>query len=87
MRGNSDLSETYPFSVAPANGWGNPNPTGEQIIINSAHLGKGVKLGDNIDFAVPYSEATRFKDAVDAAIASGDVAKAYRETCKKLAAA
>lgn len=83
MRGNSDLSETYPFSVAPANGWGNPNPTGEYIIINASVLGKGVKIGG--DFAVPYAEATRFKDASDAAIASLGVVEKYRES-NKLAA-
>lgn len=84
MRGNSDLSETYPFSVAPANGWGNPNPTDEFIIVNGSVLNKGVDVGGG-DFTVDYKDATRFPDATSAAIASGKVAEQYR-SINKLAA-
>lgn len=84
MRGNSDLSETYPFSVAPVGGWGNPNPTDEFIIVNGSVLNKGVDVGGG-DFTVDYKDATRFPDASSAAIASGKVAEKYR-SINKLAA-
>lgn len=80
MRGNSDLSETYPFSVAPANGWGNPNP-GEEYVIANAHLtAKAVKINadgsfDNVD----YVDATRFSTASDAAVASGRIANSFHK--------
>lgn len=81
MRGNSDLSETYPFSISPANGWGNANPTGEYIVSTAAQINHAVKLDDEGDgFAiVPNPEATRFASAPLAAIASGKIAKTYRD--------
>jgi len=79
MRGNSDLSETYPFSVAPANGWGNPNPSEEWVIANDAAIGKAVKIEADGSFEdVEYLDATRFSDASTAAIASGRIAKQYK---------
>lgn len=81
MRGNSDLSETYPFSVAPANGWGNPNPNDEWVIDLSSVPGQAVIVDANGEFdIVDRSEATRYTDASSAAIASGKVAEWYRST-------
>lgn len=78
MRGNSDLSETYPFSVAPANGWGNPNPSEEFVIANGSLLAKAVKIEADGSFTdVDYLDATRFSSASDAAVASGRIAKQY----------
>ena len=79
MRGNSDLSETYPFSVAPANGWGNPNPSEEFVIANDASLGKAVKIEADGSFEnVDYIDATRFNNAADAAIASGRISRKFK---------
>lgn len=79
MRGNSDLSSTYPFSVAPAHGWGNPNPSGEFIVVEGSLIGKAVRLdGDGGFDIVDYADATRFNTAADAAIASGRVANKYQ---------
>lgn len=79
MRGNSDLSETYPFSVAPANGWGNPNPSEEWVIANDSAIGKAVKIEADGSFEdVEYIDATRFNSASEAAIASGRIAKQHQ---------
>lgn len=79
MRGNSDRSETYPFSVAPANGWGHPNPTNEYVIADCSKIGKAVKLNsDGTTERVAFGEATRFSDAADAAVASGKLAERLR---------
>lgn len=78
MRGNSDRSETYPFSVAPAAGWGNSNPTNEYVVADSSVLGKAIKINSNGSFdRVDYAEATRFSNPADAAIASGRVAQRF----------
>ena len=75
MRGNSDRSETYPYSPAPANGWGHDNPTGEYVVGHAAHIGKAVRIEeDGSHAAVPFSEATRFPGAPEAAIAAGKLA-------------
>ena len=80
MRGNSDLSETYPFSVAPANGWGNPNPSEEFVVANGSVTGKAVKINSDGSFdTVDYADATRFSTAADAAVASGRIANSFHK--------
>jgi len=71
MRGNSDRSDTYPFSPAPAAGWGNDNPSGEWVIVDARHLSKAVELNPQGYSHVSFDEATRFPNAADAAIACG----------------
>lgn len=86
MRGNSDRSETYPFSVAPAAGWGNPNPSGEYVVADSSVLGKAVKINSDGSFdRVEYADATRFSNPADAAIASGRVATRFNRELKQAA--
>lgn len=86
MRGNSDLSSTYPFDVSPVNGWGNPNPDKQWVISFVPDLGKSAaKVTDGKFELVPRAEATRFPDASSAAIASGKVAEKYH-SINKLAA-
>lgn len=71
MRGNSDRSDTYPFSIAPASGWGNENPSGEYVITDARKLSGAVKLTPQGYEHVELDKATRFQNAGDAAIASG----------------
>lgn len=83
MRGNSDLSSTYPFDVSPVNGWGNPNPDKQWVISFVPDLGKSAaKVTDGKFELVPRAEATRYDDPSDAAIASADVAEWYQEIAK-----
>lgn len=79
MRGTSDRSETYPFSVAPAGGWGHPNPTGEYVVADASVIGKAVKIDGATHVRTSFAEATRFPDASAAAIASGELAKRARQ--------
>lgn len=79
MRGTSDLSSTYPFSVSPAGGWGNPNPDNKYVVADVSRLGKAIKINDDKSFErVGFEAATRFDDAASAAIASGKLADQAR---------
>lgn len=72
MRAAPDFNETYPFTSEPASGWGNPNTTNEWVLAYIPGAGF-VKLAEGgKDYTVTYdrAEATRFKDASEATIAS-----------------
>ena len=68
MRGNSDRDALYPFTVAPRNGWGHDNPTGEFIIADARQPGKGVAVDGDEFKIVTYENCTPFSTAAEAAV-------------------
>ena len=73
MRGNSDRDILYPFTVAPRNGWGHDNPTGEFIIADARQPGKGVAIDGDEFKIVGYENCTPFSTSSDAALKAGQI--------------
>lgn len=79
MNAHYETDGLYPLSISPANGWGNPNPTGERII---QHVnGKAIKIvGETHELVSDLTEATRFDNEIEAtATASALINKAKAE--------
>lgn len=73
MNGDFEKSGTYPFATVPAAGYGNPNPTGEYVITNINRHGEALEV-HGFDFHyVAFDKGTRFKDAVEATRAIGQI--------------
>ena len=73
MNGDFEKSGTYPFATVPAAGYGNPNPTGEYVITNINRHGEALQVDDFCHRYVAFDKGTRFKDAVEATRAIGQI--------------
>ena len=73
MNGDFEKSGTYPFATVPVAGYGNPNPTGEYVITNINRHGEALQVGDFGHRYVTFDKGTRFKDAVEATRAIGQI--------------
>lgn len=80
MRGNFEQSGTFPLSATPANGHGQPNPTKEYVITHIAHRDVALQVSDTQPrySYVPFADATRYPDAVEATRAAAKLIEAEK---------